>query len=69
MNEEKKEKRCIACKKLLINKKLPLCRRCCLEGRNKVVQIAGAFGGSVTAAVSVAMFMNKNGNGDNDTTT
>ena len=24
MNEEKKEKRCIACKKLLINKKLPL---------------------------------------------
>lgn len=41
MNDETKERRCKFCGKLLINEKMPICRRCKLEGRNKVGQVGG----------------------------
>ena len=48
-NSEKKEKRCIACGKLLLDEKL-FCKRCVLKGRNK----AGKIGGAVVGGASMA---------------
>lgn len=45
MDEEIKKRRCKSCKKLLLDEKLPFCKRCTLEGRNK----AGQFVGAITA--------------------
>lgn len=44
MNDETKERRCKFCGKLLISEKMPICRRCKLEGRNKVGQVGGIVG-------------------------
>ncbi len=37
MSNEEKKRRCKSCGKLLLDEKLPWCRRCRLEGRNKKV--------------------------------
>lgn len=58
MSDEEKERRCKACGKLLLDEKMPFCRRCVLEGRNKIGQISGTlvgglmFIGSAKAIVS-----------------
>lgn len=63
MNDETKERRCKFCKKLLISEKMPICRRCKLEGRGKVgtglVIVAGLFG-------SVCSVKARVGDGEND---
>ena len=41
MSNEEKDRRCKVCGKLLIDEKLPFCRRCVLEGRDKTVQVGG----------------------------
>lgn len=48
MNDETKEKRCKFCGKLLISEKMPICRRCKLEGRNKVGQVGALAASAVT---------------------
>lgn len=52
MSDETKERRCKFCGKLLINERMPFCRRCKLEGRNKVGQVGGIVAGIFTAVHS-----------------
>lgn len=51
MNKEETERRCKYCGKLLLDGKVPFCRRCILRGRNKATQFGGLVGGLFTAAV------------------
>lgn len=54
MSEENKERRCKSCGKLLLDERIPFCRRCFLEGRNKVgkVVIGGVTIFSATALIN-----------------
>lgn len=47
MEEEQKVRRCIYCKKMLLDEKLPFCLRCRLEGRN----MAGKIGSATIALI------------------
>lgn len=50
--KEEKERRCLTCKKRLLDEKIPICLRCRLRGRNysgKGVEIVGSI---VAVAVS-----------------
>ena len=50
--KEEKERRCLTCKKRLLDEKIPICLRCRLRGRNysgKGVEIVGSI-----AAVAVS---------------
>lgn len=51
MSNGEKERRCKFCGKLLLDEKLPFCRRCFLEGRN----IAGKVGGIVVVAATTVL--------------
>lgn len=51
MSDEEKERRCKSCGKLLLDEKIPFCRRCVLEGRNKVGQV-----GEIVSVLAVAVF-------------
>ncbi len=44
MSNEDNVKRCVFCHKLLIDEKIPICKRCILEGRNKVGEAAAVVG-------------------------
>ena len=44
MINEKKERRCKSCGKLLLDEKLPFFRRCVLEGRDTVWRVGGIVG-------------------------
>ena len=68
MSKEEKERRCKTCGKLLIDEKLPFCRRCVLEGRNKVGQVGGIVVGAATTVLSAVALINNNSDGGNDTT-
>lgn len=68
MSNEEKERRCKSCGKLLIDEKVPFCRRCVLEGRNKAGQFGGIIVGATTTALSVFAMIKNNSNGGNDTT-
>ena len=68
MSNEEKEHRCKSCGKLLLDEKIPFCRRCVLEGRNKVGQVGGIIGGLAMTALSAVAFINSNSDGNNDTT-
>lgn len=56
MSNEEKDRRCKICGKLLIDEKLPFCRRCVLEGRDKTVQVGGMVAGVATAFISAKVF-------------
>ena len=58
MSNEEKDRRCKTCGKLLIDEKLPFCRRCVLEGRDKSVQFSGMVAGAATLLMSVKAFKN-----------
>ena len=62
MNEAEKERRCKFCGKLLIDEKV-FCRRCKLEGRNKVGQFGGLAASAVTLFFSAKALV---GDGEND---
>ena len=47
------ERRCRYCKKLLLDEKIPFCRRCRLEGRNTGGKVFGVVVGAVTTVVSI----------------
>lgn len=67
MNE--KERRCLFCGKLLIDEKLPFCRRCLLEGRNKTFHAGQIVGGIALAALGTkALGDNSNTNSDSQDT-
>ena len=67
MSNEEIERRCKSCGKLLLDDKLPFCRRCVLEGRNKVGHVGGIIGGLAMTALSAVAFVNNNSDGNNDT--
>jgi hypothetical protein len=62
MNNEKKERRCKSCRKLLLDEKLPFCSRCVLEGRDKV----GKFGKAVGVLAITALEVYALANNDSD---
>lgn len=64
MNDETKEKRCKFCGKLLISEKMPICRRCKLEGRNKVGQVGGMVVGMFAFVRSAKALAGDKENGD-----
>jgi hypothetical protein len=53
MSNEKKERRCKSCGKLLLDEKLPFCRRCVIEGRDTVGMVGGAVGVLAVTALNV----------------
>ncbi len=64
MGNKDKVRRCKACGKLLLDEKLPFCRRCVLEGRNKVGKVGtvGTIGLSVLSVISNLQNSNSNDN-------
>lgn len=60
MSEENKERRCKSCGKLLLDEKIPFCRRCFLERRNKVGKAAGGFVGAVAMTICATALINNN---------
>lgn len=68
MSNEEKERRCKLCGKLLLDEKLPFCKRCVLEGRNKVGQVGGIIGGLAMTVHSAVALVNNNTDGNDDTT-
>ncbi len=56
MSNEEKDRRCKVCGKLLIDEKLPFCRRCVLEGRDKTVQVGGMVAGAAAILISGKAF-------------
>ena len=59
----KEERRCAQCKKLLIDEKIPLCRRCRLNDRNYGLTATGTLISLVGSAVGLDKLINKGGNG------
>lgn len=57
MSNKEKDRRCKSCHKRLIDEKL-FCRRCVLEGRNKVSQVGGIIGSRAIFLYSVWKFKN-----------
>ncbi len=66
MSNKKKERRCKSCGKLLLDEKL-FCRRCVLEGRNKVGQV-GIVSGLALTVFRLFTLINNNSDGNNDMT-
>lgn len=56
MSNEEKERRCKSCGKLLLDEKLPFCRRCVLEKRVPV----GVLIGAIMATLGVVRLVNNN---------
>jgi hypothetical protein len=68
MSNEEKVRRCKSCGKLLIDEKLPFCRRCVLEGRNKAGQVGGIVVGAAIPVLSAVALINNNSDDGSDTT-
>lgn len=65
MSNKEKERRCKSCRKLLLDERIPFCRRCILEGRNKVGPVGSIVSGLAT--LSVITLLNNNFSDTNDT--
>lgn len=55
MEEEMKIRRCLFCKKKLLDEKVPICLRCKLSGRNKVGK-----GGAILTTTALTYFQIRN---------
>lgn len=66
MEAKTTERRCMFCKKLLLDEKLSICHRCWLEGRNKAGQFIGAAAGIATTAVSFFTIVNNSDQSSNE---
>ena len=66
METETTERRCKSCHKLLLDEKLPFCRRCVLEGRNKASQVGGIVGGTLLTVFSAIALANNSDHHSND---
>ena len=62
MSNEKKERRCKSCGKLLLDEKLPFCSRCEIEGRDTVVRVGRTVG--VVAITGLEVFALVNNDSD-----
>ena len=60
MSNEKKERRCKSCGKLLLDEKLPFCGRCVLEGCDTVGKFGGIVGVVAITALKVVALVNNN---------
>lgn len=60
------DRRCKSCHKLLLDEKLPFCRRCMLEGRNKAGQVGGVVGGLMTIFSAIALVNNSDHHSSDD---
>ena len=60
MSEENKERRCKSCGKMLLDERIPFCRRCFLEGRNKVGKVGSVVGGAAMTILSATALINNN---------
>lgn len=60
MSKEEKERRCKSCGKLLLDEKVPMCRRCILESRNKTGQRIGIISGAILTAWSTKKIIDSN---------
>ena len=68
MSNEEIERRCKSCGKLLLDEKLPFCRRCVLEGKNKIVQVGGIVVGAAITVLKAVALINNNSDSGKDTT-
>lgn len=70
MSKEEKERRCKSCRKLLLDEKLPFCRRCILEARNKVgpVAVMGSVGFAMAHLHNTVAFLNSDSGSNDDAT-
>ncbi|MFG6358765.1 MAG: hypothetical protein K1W26_18385 [Acetatifactor sp.] len=68
MSKDEKERRCKFCGKLLLDEKLPFCRRCFLEGRNKAGRVGIVVGVGAAIVRKMVARINNNSDGGNDTT-
>lgn len=66
MSNEEKERRCKSCGKLLLDEKLPFCRRCVLEKLNKAGKVGGITFGGVVSLLGVSALIKNNFDGGND---
>ncbi len=66
MNEITKERRCKSCGKLLFDAKWPCCKRCFLEGRNKIGQIGGKLTVLATSIAFLAKALTNDNSNKND---
>ena len=67
METEATNRRCKACGKLLLDERLPFCRRCILQGRNIAGRGAETLGSLVLAGFSANALKNNFGhNSGND---
>jgi len=58
MSNQKKERRCKICDKLLIDEKLPICSRCFLNERNTAGKVGGIISGAAVSIFSAAALSN-----------
>ncbi len=66
-NANEKEKKCIVCKKKLIDEKIPICLRCKLSGKKKASNIGKKVAGIGAGVVAVATIIgNIQNNSDED---
>ena len=62
-NANEKEKKCIVCKKKLIDEKIPICLRCKLSGKKKASNIGKKVVGVVAVTTIIGNIQN---NSDED---
>lgn len=64
----KKERRCLTCKKLLLDEKFPICLRCRLQGRNEAGNVGKVIGGIalVISGAKAAIEQTKTNNDDEE---
>lgn len=68
-NANEKEKKCIVCKKKLIDEKIPICLRCKLSGKKKasnIVKKAAEIGAGVVAVTTIIGNIQNNSDEDLD---
>lgn len=65
MGTETTERRCKSCHKLLLDEKIPFCRRCVLEGRNKAGHVTKILGGFTAFVWSAFTLVNNNDHDSN----
>lgn len=61
MSKDKKERRCMTCGKLLLDEKLPLCRRCVLKGRSRAAKVGIVLLAVIGGASLIKNSSDKNG--------
>jgi len=61
---DNKERRCKICGKLLLDEKIPICRRCQLKSRNIARDTVGSVSGLVVAVVFANRLTDNNSSND-----